>query len=466
MGNRPSRGIIAVEVAAIAAAVVLAVALNDLAQWDLTLFATLTILSIVSDLVAIRTRVAGVLVSASLTAIVIGAVFLGPGPAMAIGALTILAGWRVHRYPSADLLTNLVAYLWFPLSAGLSFHWIMEGAAIERGSTDFYLAIIGVFIVAIVVNFLIVGSYSSYFNRSSFATEARHALWPVLPSELAGAMLAVGVSFAYVEAGIATVVLIAVVILVFQYLVGALLQSQDRADELELRYRQLAGFQVALLSALVRTVDLRDRVTARHSAAVARYSREIAARAGLSPEDQEVVHTAGLLHDIGKFILPDSILKAGGRKLTDTERAELEKHPHEGARIVSQVDGYQAVGEIILAHHERIDGRGYPRGLRGDEIPVLARVISVANVYEAMTARNAYREPVSWREAVDHLRNVAGTELDPRFIETFVDILENNDRAFRHAEDVDFETELGLDERIRRIVQATPTPPELARFKS
>jgi putative nucleotidyltransferase with HDIG domain len=407
-----------------------------------------------------------VLVSASLTAIVIGAVFLGPGPAMAIGVLTILAGWRVHRYPSADLLTNLVAYLWFPLAAGLFFHWIMEGAAIGRGSTDFYLAIIGTFVVAIAVNFLIVGSYSSYINRSSFATEARRALWPVLPSELAGAILAVGVSFAYVEVGIEAVVLIAVVILVFQYLVGALLQSQDRADELELRNRQLAGFQVALLSALVRTVDLRDRVTARHSAAVARYSREIAARAGLSPEDQEVVHTAGLLHDIGKFILPDSILKAGGRKLTDTEWAELEKHPHEGARIVSQVDGYQPVGEIILAHHERIDGGGYPRGLRGDEIPALARVISVANVYDAMTARNAYRESVSWREAVSRLRQAAGTELDPHFVEVFVDILENNGLAFRHAEDVDFETELALDERIRKIVQATPAPPELARFKS
>jgi len=221
MDNRPSRGIIGVEGAAITAAVVLAVALNGLAQWDLALFATLTILSIVSDLVATRTRVAGVLVSASLTAVVIGAVFLGPGPAMAIGVVTILAGWRVHRYPSADLLTNLVAYLWFPLAAGLFFHWIMEGAAIERGSTDFYLAVIGVFVVAIAVNFLIVGSYSSYVNRSSLATEARRALWPVLPSELAGAILAVGVSFAYVEVGIEAVVLIAVVILVFQYLVGA-----------------------------------------------------------------------------------------------------------------------------------------------------------------------------------------------------------------------------------------------------
>ena len=454
------------EGAAVAAAVIVAAAVDGLAHWDLALFAALTILSVVGDLVALRTRVDRVLVSASLVAIVIGAVFLGPGPAAAIGAATILAGWSVRRYPSSDLLINLVAYLWFALAAGLFFHWIMEAGAIERGSADFYLATFGTYVVAMAVNFLIVGSYSSYIDRSSFATEARRALWPLLPSELAGAILAVGVSFAYVQAGIETVALVGVVILVFQYLVGALLKSQDRGDELELRARQLAGFQVALLSALLRTVDLRDRVTARHSAAVARYSREIAAHAGLSDEEQEMVHTAGLLHDIGKFMLPDSILKAGGRKLTGAEWAELKKHPHEGARIVSQVDGYEPIGEIILAHHERIDGQGYPRGLRDSEIPPLARVISVANIYDRMTAHDPYRDSVSWREAVVALRQVAGTELDPRFVEAFIDILDGKDLAYRHGEDVDFETELALDERIRELVQATPTAPELARLNS
>ena len=159
------------------------------------------------------------------------------------------------------------------------------------------------------------------------------------------------------------------VILIFQYLVGALLVSQERGDELELRARQLAGFQVALLSALLRTLDLRDRMTARHSAAVARYSREIARQAGLPAEDQELVHSAGLLHDIGKFVLPDNILKSGRRRLTDAEWEAIKTHPYEGARIVSQIDGYQPIGEIILAHHERLDGKGYPRGLQGRRDP-------------------------------------------------------------------------------------------------
>ena len=455
MRNRPSRGVVALEAGSVAAAVIVAAATNGLATWDITLFATLTILSVVSDLVAVRTRVHRVVVSASLMAIVIAAVFLGPGPAAAMGVLTILAGWVVHRYPPPDLLTNLVAYLWFPLAAGLFFHEITDAGAIDRGSTVFYLAIFGTFVVAMAANFLIVGGYSSYIDGSSFATEARRAMWPVLPSEMAAALLAVGVSFAYVEAGTEAVALVGVVILVFQYLVGALLQSQDRADELELRTRQLARAQIALLSALLRTIDLRDRVTARHSAAVARYSREIAARAGLSTEEQEVAHTAGLLHDIGKFILPDSVLKAGGRKLTDAEWTELKKHPQEGARIVSQVDGYQPIGEVILAHHERVDGEGYPRGLHGQEIPVVARVVSVANIYDGMTARDGPDGSVSWREAVVGLRQVAGTELDPRLVETFIEILGDKDLAYRHGQDVDFETELALDERIRRLVQPT-----------
>ena len=231
-----------------------------------------------------------------------------------------------------------------------------------------------------------------------------------------------------------------------------------------MRTRQLIGFQVALLTALVRTLDLRDRRTARHSAAVARYSREIAAHAGLSREDQEVVHAEGLLHDIGKFMLPDDILKAASHELTDGQWEEIKKHPDEGARIVSQVQGYEPIGEIILAHHERIDGNGYPRGLWGDAIPVLARVVSVANTYDRMTARDSQREPVPWHDAVAGLRRVAGAELDPRFVEAFVDVLTRNDIAYRHGEDVDFETELALDDRIREHMQAAmPAPKQAAK---
>ena len=174
-----------------------------------------------------------------------------------------------------------------------------------------------------------------------------------------------------------------------------------------------------MLSALLRTLDLRDRMTARHSAAVARYAREIAIAAGFSKEEQDLVHTAGLLHDIGKFIFPDRILK-GDTKLTDDDWKIIKMHPYQGARVVAQMEGYGPVSDIILAHHERIDGKGYPRGLRGDDIPALSRIISVADTYDVMTARDSYRTPISSFEAIQELRRVSGAQLDAEYVEIFI----------------------------------------------
>jgi putative nucleotidyltransferase with HDIG domain len=194
-------------------------------------------------------------------------------------------------------------------------------------------------------------------------------------------------------------------------------------------------------------------MTARHSAAVARYARGIAASAGLSDVEQELAHSAGLLHDIGKFVLPDRILK-GRTKLTEADWEQIRKHPYEGARIVSQIDGYRPVSEIILAHHERLDGLGYPRGLQGEEIPVISRIIAVADTYDVMTARDSYRDPVSSYEAIEELRRVSGSQLDPRFVEIFIELLADKDLAYRHGEDADFERELALDSRIHDYVGA------------
>ena len=123
-------------------------------------------------------------------------------------------------------------------------------------------------------------------------------------------------------------------------------------------------------------------------------------------------------------------------------------HPYQGARVVAQMEGYGPVGEIILAHHERIDGKGYPRGLKGADIPALSRIISVADTYDVMTARDSYRKPISSFEAIQELRRVAGTQLDAEFVEMFIKILAGKDVRFRHGEDADFDAELGLDKRV------------------
>jgi len=454
--GRPSRAVVAAEIAALAAAVVLCVLGIPWANWNLTLFATLLAIAVASDFFGIRLPARGIVVSASFMPIVTAAVFLGGPPASVIAVLTIAISWLRERYAKSLLLTNFVAYSWFPLIAGIVFRAITEAGSVEAGSVVFYLLVFGVFVLALGIDFMIVAGYTSYEERSSFATKVRRGLLPVLPSELASALLTLGVCFAYVEVGTEGVALFGIFVLVFQYLVGALLLSQERADELELRARQLAGFQVALLSALLRTLDLRDRMTARHSAAVARYSREIAAKAGFSTAEQELVHSAGLLHDIGKFVLPDDILKSSRRALSEADWEQIKTHPLEGAKIVSQIDGYAPIGDLILAHHERLDGTGYPRGLTEEEIPELARIIAVADSYDAMTARDSYREPISSQEAIFELRRVSGMQLDGRFVEAFIEVLKDKDIAYRQGRDVDFETELALDRRIHDYVAATP----------
>jgi putative nucleotidyltransferase with HDIG domain len=277
---------------------------------------------------------------------------------------------------------------------------------------------------------------------------------PVLPSELATGLLAVGMVWLYDRVGLAALALLAGVLFTFQYLLRALLRSQQRAETLDTRTHELASLHLGLVSSLVHTLDLRDRMTARHSAAVARYARELARELGLPEREQDLVHTAGLLHDIGKFSFPDHILKATTR-LSEIDWRIIRTHPYQGARVASQVKGYGPVSEIILAHHERIDGTGYPRRLHDEEIPLLSRIISVADTYDVMTARDSYRSSVSSTEAIQELRRVSGTQLDGKLVETFVSILDGRDVRFRHGEDADFDAELALEARVHELAVAS-----------
>jgi putative nucleotidyltransferase with HDIG domain len=415
-------------------------------NWDVALFGVLLAFSVFSDLTAAPVE-SQLVVSGSFLALVVAMVFLGGTPAALIGVLTILVGWIRWRTAWLDLFDNVVTYLIFPLLGGVAFHQTLDATGLTSSDPSFYLCIFGLFMFALAINFAMIAIYSSYVEGTSFASKVRTALIPLLPSELMAALMAIGVAYLYVQVGLAGVALFGIVLVIFQYLLGALLVSRQRAEELELRGKQLASFQVGMLSAMLRTLDLRDQMTARHSAAVARYSRAIAQRAGFSRREEELVHIAALLHDIGKFILPDRILKANV-PLTDEDWMLIKRHPQQGARVVSSLDGYGPVADVILAHHERIDGKGYPRGLSGEEIPELARIISVADTYDVMTARDSYRTPMSSEDAIAELRRVAGKQLDARFVEVFIELLDGKDVSFQHGEAADFEKELALEARI------------------
>jgi len=445
--NRPSTRTNAVQIAGLVAAAAVSVITADTANWDIALFGILLAFAIFTDLTAVTTT-SKVRLSGSFLPIVVAIVLLGGPPAALIGVVTIVVGTLVNQRTAFHLfLNNLVTYAVFPLATGLAFHWVVEMGDISQSDAAFYILVFGAFLFALAINFTLIAGYGCYLERSSFWQKVRTALVPLLPSELAAALMAVGVAYLYIHVGLTGIALFGVVLVTFQYLLGALLVSQERAEELEVRSKQLASFQVGVLSAMLRTLDLRDQMTARHSAAVARYSRAIAQRAGFSRRDEELVHIAALLHDIGKFILPDRILKANV-PLTDEDWMLIKRHPQQGARVVSSLDGYGPVAEIILAHHERIDGKGYPRGLVGDEIPELSRIISVADTYDVMTARDSYRTPMSSHDAIIELRRVAGKQLDARFVEVFIELLDGKDVSFQHGEAADFEKELALESRI------------------
>jgi putative nucleotidyltransferase with HDIG domain len=443
--TRPTRIVIATMCAGLVLTVAACVAEAPNCNWNLGLLGVLLAFSVFSDLTAVSTE-SKVKVSGSFLALVVAMVFLGGTPAALIGAVTIMVGWLRWRDQPHYLLNNVLTYALFPLVGGVLFRLVTEGSGLSQDDSIFYLLVFALFQVSLALNFVLTAGYRAYVERATFGSQLR-VLPPVLPSEFASAMLAVAVAFIYHVIGIAAIALFGVVLVTFQYLLGQLLLSQQRALELELRSKQLASFQVGMLSALLRTLDLRDQMTARHSAAVARYSRAIAQRAGYSRREEELVHISALLHDIGKFILPDRILKANV-PLNDEDWMLIRRHPQQGARVVSSLDGYGPVAEIILAHHERIDGKGYPRGLTGDDIPELSRIISVADTYDVMTARDSYRTPMSSYDAIVELRRVAGKQLDARFVEVFIELLEGKDVSFAHGEAADFEKELALESRI------------------
>jgi putative nucleotidyltransferase with HDIG domain len=185
---------------------------------------------------------------------------------------------------------------------------------------------------------------------------------------------------------------------------------------------QLQRANLSFATALVATLDARDEYTAGHSAAVATYARDIAERMGLSAEQQQLAHLCGLVHDIGKVGLPSGLLEKPG-PLTRDERRQMEEHAAIGERILRNVDTYEEIALIVRHHHERVDGEGYPDRLRRDEIPLLSRIITVADAYDAMTSDRPYRNAMPPHVARLRLANAVESQFDTSVVAAFEAIL-------------------------------------------
>lgn len=203
-------------------------------------------------------------------------------------------------------------------------------------------------------------------------------------------------------------------------------RSQILCDLSELFYKTIKSIAFAL--------DAKDKYTHGHSMRVTLYSLALAKKLDLPDNLLEEIETAGLLHDIGKIAIPEKILLKPG-KLTDEEFDVIKSHPELGEKLVKSVEKLGLISNWLKHHHERYDGRGYPDKLSGEEIPVSARIIAIADTYDAMTSNRAYRNALSHQDAINEIERCSGSQFDPNLAKVFIEIQDEINYLKDNAED-------------------------------
>ncbi len=205
---------------------------------------------------------------------------------------------------------------------------------------------------------------------------------------------------------------------------------RDRTGELRSALRNIQHTYQTTLLALVRALDAREHETSDHSQRVVKYTEAIAERLSLRGPELEEIGRGALLHDIGKIGVPDAVLLKPA-KLTPDEWKEMRRHPDIGYDMIRSIEFLNTPAAIVLSHQERFDGRGYPRGLRGEEIHIGARIFAVADTLDAMTSDRPYRKGTTFENAVDEIQRCAGSQFDPEVVRAFMDLGVKNLRRIK-----------------------------------
>lgn len=208
------------------------------------------------------------------------------------------------------------------------------------------------------------------------------------------------------------------------------------------------GLMMGLLHSLTSAVDAKDAYTCGHSERVALLSRHLAALAARPDHEVERIYMAGLLHDVGKIGVPETVLQKTG-KLTPEEFDQMKKHPEIGARILSDVKQLEDIIPGVLYHHERYDGKGYPTGLAGKDIPLMGRIICLADCFDAMTSNRTYRKALPLEVALTEIRRCSGTQFDPELAESFLSIPPDQFRSLLRDHQQQAKKLLELQETLR-----------------
>jgi putative nucleotidyltransferase with HDIG domain len=398
----------------------------------------LALIAIVAEEMAVEVRDRVTMTAGNLP-VLLAIMFLGPIPAMAVGAVVGLWGaWRetsravviyncsqlvISAFVAASLFAVMRQRLGIPLDS-VSLLLIGAGAI----SAVLYEATNNLLIsIAVLTKY---GTSLATFWRDDMPSLLFRSLVFVVGLGLAMAAL-------YATAGITAVALLFIPVFASQYMFKLLVREQAhvaKQQELTDKYLEM---NLGLAVAMVVLLDSKDQYTADHSAAVAMYCRDMALSAGMDEGEAEEIHLAGLLHDLGKVGTPDAILRKDST-LDEEEWGYIRQHPEKGAEVLSQLAAYQNVADIVRYHHERLDGSGYPAGLTGESIPEASKMLAVADTYHAMTSDRPYRRALSSFEALKELRSMAGVSLDARWVEVLAGILRDKDLAYRDGSATDF----------------------------
>jgi HD domain len=399
-------------IGAVMAAAAIAVAWGPFTGIQWAVVAALGLLLVACESTATLLNSRSLAWSANSIASLAAVILIGPVGAALVGCCTLLG---IRRGPSpAQRLFNTGMFTLSAYLAGRAFLLFGGHPGMQQPNWSFPAIIApfaGAAVVHVIVNFSLLGGVL-WLTREPGAPAGRGGLdFKLMLTDLGYGAFGVLIAALWSVLGPFTPVLVLIPGFVARWAV-AQFAAQRWAYE-------------ATVSALCQAVETKDFYTRGHSERVSRGSVMISKEIGMRAERVEAIRYAGMLHDVGKLGVPTSVLQKNGA-LTDDEYAAIQLHPMRGLDIVREIGFLDEALAGIMHHHERIDGKGYPMGLAGDEIPEFARVLAVADAFDAMTSNRSYRGARTVREAVAELRKWAGTQFDPAFVDAFVTAIERD----------------------------------------
>src|SRR5947208_1894001 len=360
---------------------------------------------------------------------------IGPDETMLVAAASALCQCSLNskdRNPLYRTLFSMASLVVTVQGAGLAFHLL--GGQVGAGMSVMMLArpLVGAATVYFLLNTGFIATAIALSTRQRIDT-VWHAkfLWSA-PSYLVGAGVAALAAAVVERAGywLAPLTFAPLYLTYRTYKV-----YMGRIEDEQRHVQQTSDLHLATIEALARAIDAKDQTTQMHIRRVQVYAAGLARQAGLTEAEIQGVKTAALLHDIGKLAVPEHILSKPG-PLTQEEFQKIRIHPQVGAEIISGVPFPYPVAPLILSHHERWDGKGYPAGLKKDEIPLGARILTIVDYYDAVTTPRPYHKALSYDSAIALLRHESGKALDPKLVPLFIEMLPS------------LVAELGPDERV------------------